>query len=154
MRTSCLFIFLLVFSPSFCFSGSDIRSQAGIVVTSDEQARAQEFWFMFRELVLKEDWPALAKMCATPLQVRGDLDATPVRKVASKNLAEFLKRKMAQVVYEGKGKPARTLAVLVRDTPNLMAADWVDPDQIRVQNLSFRKVASTWKLTLIYEDDL
>jgi hypothetical protein len=120
---------------------------------ASERAQAQAFWTRFRAAVEKEDWLAVADMAAQPLVVRGTTDGAPARKVSGKEAPAVLRQQLKQTAYDGKGRPTRSLIEWVQETPELADRHWIAHDQIRFQNLAFRKSIAGWKLVLIYDEE-
>lgn len=143
----------LVAAAASCTAAEPLTTAAGTQVQPEQQAEAQAFWTSFRDAAQKEDWPALARLCAQPLLVRGAMDDDPVKRISGAKLPAVLRQQMAQPLFVGKGKPMRTLAAWVRETPVLAAEHWLAVDQIRFHNLVFRKGREGWKLTTLYDEE-
>lgn len=143
----------LVAAAASCTAAEPLTTAAGTQVQPAQQSEAQAFWTSFRGAVQQEDWPALARLCAQTLVVRGAVDDDPVKKITGGKMPAVLRQQMNQPLFVDKGKPTRTLAGWVRETPVLAAEHWLAVDQIRVHNLVFRKGREGWKLMTIYDEE-
>jgi hypothetical protein len=121
--------------------------------SAEQQAEAQTFWNAFRAAVNRQDWNAVASMSASPLLVRGQVDSARAHRITAAKLPSALRDQFGKKVFSGLGKPERTVADWVRDTPSVGRQHWVSDDQFRVQNLAFRKGPAGWRLSTIYDED-
>jgi hypothetical protein len=129
------------------------RAQSGESVSSQQQAAAQSFWSRFRRAVMADDMKTLRALTARPLLLKGETDSEPVRRVPDSAVSATLQQMLARPVFQGAGKPAPSLAQLIRDTEALPATAWVSPQQVRVHNLELGLVNGEWKLRTIYRDE-
>ena len=136
-----------------CGAVAPSLSTAQPSASAEQQAEAQAFWKLFRAAVIQQDWKAVASMSTQPLVVRGQVDSARAKRVSAAKLPAVLRDQFGKAVFSGLGKPERTVADWVRETPSVRRQDWVSDDQFRVQNLDFRKGVDGWKLSTIYDED-
>ena len=136
-----------------CGAAAPGLSTAQPSASAEQQAEAQTFWNAFRAAVNQQDWNAVASMSAIPLMVRGQVDSARANRITAAKLPSALRDQFGKKLFSGPGKPERTVADWVRDTPSVGRQHWVSDDQFRVQNLAFRKGPAGWRLSTIYDED-
>jgi hypothetical protein len=140
-------------APAGVAAAVTVRTQSGEAVPADRLSAAQAYWSRLRAAVLADDMPALRALTARPLLVKGEVDEAKPRRVTDSAMEPTLRQLLQQSVFQGAGKPAPTLAQLIRDTEVLPERAWVSPRQIRVHNLDLRWIGGQWKLATVYSDE-
>ena len=143
----------LVTAAASCMALETFTTVVGTQLRPEQRSEAYVFWTSFREAVQREDWSAVARMCAKPLVVRGAIDDDPIKRITGSKVPVVLQQQMTRPLFVGKGKLRRTPAALIREMPVLTAENWLAEDQIRFHNMVFSKNRDGWKLVVIYDED-
>lgn len=131
----------------------EVRAQSGAVVPLDAQEAASRFWSGFRSAVGRDDRQGLLSMCADTVHVRGQTDMEPIMRAGGAARLNALLRALDSVPFGDAKSEPKSVRAKVMATPDLGVSAWVSPDQLRFQNLEFRKVGSQWRLATIFEED-
>jgi hypothetical protein len=106
------------------------------------------FWPEFRAALLASNVPALERMTRFPLEVKGELDDEPIRKVDRAKFPKLLQKLLAQKSQNDERRTVRE-DLQQTATPEMPAPD---RDNARVNEFDFERVAGQWRFVLTYLD--
>ena len=106
------------------------------------------FWQGFRTALLASDWGALERMSRFPVEVKGELDDEPVRKVERAGFTRLLQKLLHQ-------KAQTNLRITVRESVEQMSKpEMPAPSEnwARVDEFEFERSAGQWRFVSTYLD--
>ena len=108
------------------------------------------FWNVFRNAVLKNDFKKLDSLTSFPLIVKGTLDRDPIKRFTRDKFQFIFKHYLKQ----NNGDLSGTALDDIKRTERVGATDnnAASMKLIRVSDMIFRKINSRWKLYLVYID--
>src|SRR5699024_5707681 len=103
------------------------------------------FWTDFRAALLASDWAAAERMTRFPVEVHGDLDDDPVRKVERAKLPQLLQKLLTQ----NSGRDEKTVRDQLQQTrtPEMPAPG---ANQVRVNDFHFERSGGQWRFVATY----
>jgi hypothetical protein len=122
--------------------------EAKPVKVAADYSNFASFWGEFRAALLASDWAALERMSKFPVEVNGELDDEPVRKVERAQLPKLLQKLLAQKSQKDETRTVRQ-DLEQKPTPQAPAPD---KNQVRVNEFHFERSAGQWRFVATYLD--
>jgi hypothetical protein len=134
MKKSILVILLLQIS-SICFCQTADKSFV-------------DFWKVFRNAALKNDYKSLDSFTKFPLIVKGTLDSDPIKKFNRDKFQFVFKNYLKQDNANMSGTDLDD----IQSKKVISNSDFKDAvkNEIRISDMVFEKVKGSWKLILLY----